>query len=84
MLGCNIHDAMLAFVYIVDTPYFGKTDKSGLVKISNIPEGNYVLKVWHYALLKENVPYEQSIDLKSDQKLNVKLELNEASLILGR
>ena len=84
VLGCNIHDAMLAFVYIVDTPYFGKTDKSGLVKISNIPEGNYVLKVWHYALLKENVPYEQSIDLKSDQKLNVKLELNEASLILGR
>ena len=84
VLGCNIHDAMLAFVYVVDTPYFGKTDKSGQIKLSNIPEGNYVLKVWHYALLKENTPFEKSIDLKSDQKLNVKLEINEASLISGR
>ena len=89
VLGCNIHDAMLAFVYVVDTPYFGKTDKSGLIKISNIPEGNYVLKVWHYALLKENTPFEKSIDLKndqklSDQKINVKLEINEASLLAGR
>ncbi len=84
VLGCNIHDAMLAFVYVVDTPYFGKTDKSGVIKISNIPEGNYVLKVWHYALVKENTPVEKSIDLKSDQKLNVKLEINEASLISGR
>jgi plastocyanin len=84
VLGCNIHDAMLAFVYIVDTPYFGKTDKSGLIKISNIPDGSYLLKAWHYALLKENIPYEQSIDLKSDKKINVKLEINEASLVSSR
>ncbi|MES1986618.1 MAG: methylamine utilization protein, partial [Pseudomonadota bacterium] len=31
VLGCNIHDQMLAFVYIVDTPYFAKTDASGKV-----------------------------------------------------
>lgn len=84
VLGCNIHDSMLAFVYVVDTSYFGKTDKSGQIKISNIPEGNYVLKVWHYALLKENIPYEQNVDLKSDKNFIVKLDINEATLVSGR
>ena len=25
VLGCNIHDPMVAWVYIVDTPWFGKS-----------------------------------------------------------
>ena len=28
-LGCNIHDQMLAYVRVVDTPYAGKTDATG-------------------------------------------------------
>ncbi len=44
-LGCNIHDNMLAYVYVVGTPYFAKT-ASGAGTIT-LPAGNYVLKVWH-------------------------------------
>jgi hypothetical protein len=29
VLGCNIHDKMLAYVKVVDTPYFAKTDGAG-------------------------------------------------------
>jgi plastocyanin len=32
-LGCNIHDSMLAYVVVVDTDRFGKTDANGLVEI---------------------------------------------------
>lgn len=32
-LGCNIHDSMLAYVVVVDTDRFGKTDDEGLVEI---------------------------------------------------
>jgi hypothetical protein len=27
-LGCNIHEAVVGYIYMVDTPYFAKTCKS--------------------------------------------------------
>lgn len=47
VLGCNIHDKMLAYVKVVDTPYFAKTDGAGAARIE-LPAGKYVLKAWHY------------------------------------
>jgi len=29
ILGCNIHDNMLGYILVVDTPVFAKTDESG-------------------------------------------------------
>jgi len=82
VLGCNIHDTMLAYVYIVDTPYFAKTDSNGVAKLSNVPEDNYTLKVWHYALQQENKVVEQAVSVKSSNKIPpVKLEINPANLI---
>lgn len=46
VLGCNIHDNMVGFVGIVDTPYFAKTPASGTVTM-NLPAGRYRLRVWH-------------------------------------
>lgn len=84
VLGCNIHDTMLAYIYIVDTPYFAKTDSNGVAKLSNVPEDNYTLKVWHYALQQENKVVEQAISIKSSNKIPpVKLETNQANLIQG-
>lgn len=85
VLGCNIHDTMLAYVYIVDTPYFAKTDNNGVAKISNVPEDNYTLKVWHYALQQENKVAEQPISVKASNKpIEVKLDINNANLIPGK
>lgn len=50
VLGCNIHDNMVGYIQVVDTPYFAKTDKNGNTKIEGISAGNYTLKVWHYKL----------------------------------
>ncbi|MBA5638772.1 methylamine utilization protein [Duganella sp. LX20W] len=47
VLGCNIHDKMLAFVKVVDTPYFAKSDSSGAVRL-DLPAGKYTVKAWHY------------------------------------
>lgn len=46
VLGCNIHDRMAAFVAVVDSPYFGRTDAHGQVTIST-PPGRYRLRIWH-------------------------------------
>ncbi|WP_262691329.1 carboxypeptidase regulatory-like domain-containing protein [Kordiimonas aestuarii] len=46
-LGCNIHDNMLAFIYVSEHPVVGKTDESGDVVFSNLPPGGYEVHVWH-------------------------------------
>ena len=50
VLGCNIHDQMIAYVQVVDTPYFGKTDASGAAQLDGLPAGKYLLKAWYYRL----------------------------------
>jgi len=46
-LGCNIHDWMEAYVYVVDTPYFAITDATGHARVADVPAGAYRLKWWH-------------------------------------
>jgi len=46
-LGCNIHDNMLAYIYVVGTPHFAATDEKGQSTITQLPAGNYIVKVWH-------------------------------------
>jgi plastocyanin len=50
VLGCNIHDQMVAYIQIVDTPWLGKTDAEGKVRLDNLPSGRYRLHAWHYKL----------------------------------
>jgi len=53
-LGCNIHDSMLAYIYVLDTPYFVKTKSNGLGTIKDMPAGKYKLTVWHPRLKRGN------------------------------
>lgn len=46
-LGCNIHDWMEAYVLVVDSPYFAKTDAAGRAVIAHAPAGGYRLRLWH-------------------------------------
>jgi plastocyanin len=49
-IGCNIHDQMSGFIVVVDTPYAAKTDASGRVTITGVPDGAATLKVWSPAI----------------------------------
>lgn len=46
-LGCNIHDQMLAYIKVVDTPWAMKTDSTGDAVLRGIPGGAAALRVWH-------------------------------------
>lgn len=50
VLGCNIHDNMVAWVLVVDTPYFGHTDAQGKLTLNDVPTGSYKLRTWHASL----------------------------------
>jgi plastocyanin len=59
-LGCNIHDWMLGYVYVVDTPWFGKTDLQGKIELE-LPDGRYTLKIWHPLLADKDKSFTQQI-----------------------
>ncbi len=48
-LGCNIHDWMIGYIVVVDSPYFTQLDGSAGV-VEAIPRGRYEVSVWHPAL----------------------------------
>jgi plastocyanin len=47
ILGCNIHDWMVAYVYVVDTPYFAKSDSEGRAVLTGVPPGLHEVRAWH-------------------------------------
>jgi plastocyanin len=45
VLGCNIHDTMVAWVFIVDTPWFAKSGADGVADLKGVPNGDYVITI---------------------------------------
>ncbi len=86
VLGCNIHDSMLAFVRVVDTPWFGKTDASGVARIDGVPAGAFVAESWHPRLGPAAAPIEAPVALVAgaDATLDVKLELGPEIVVSPR
>lgn len=66
VLGCNIHDAMLAYVLVVDTPYFGKSTGGGYAQIE-LPPGDYALSIWHPRVVEQAPP--RPIVVNGDQRI---------------
>jgi plastocyanin len=47
VLGCNVHDGMAAWIVIVDTPWFARTDAQGRARLPEVPAGRHQLRTWH-------------------------------------
>jgi plastocyanin len=53
VLGCNIHDTMIAWILIVSTPYFVRTAGDGTALLSGLPPGDYLLRAWNNSMAEE-------------------------------
>lgn len=62
-LGCNIHDTMVAWIRVVDTPWAAKTNASGVAVLRGVPAGTATLKVWHPRLAGRGNEVAQSLAL---------------------
>jgi plastocyanin len=47
ILGCNIHDWMIGYVYVSESPYFAKTGADGTALIAELPPRAYAVRIWH-------------------------------------
>ena len=80
-LGCNIHDWMQGYIYIVDTPWFsqvkkttGSSENEQSAQILNIPKGHYTLRFWHPGQDRKEVV---------NQAINIQKDIETVSLALS-
>jgi plastocyanin len=46
VLGCNIHDSMVGYIYVTPAPFFGITDATGTLTLKDLPKGDYRVTIW--------------------------------------
>ncbi|MBF0591633.1 MAG: methylamine utilization protein [Nitrospirae bacterium] len=80
VLGCNIHDWMKAYVYVVETPFFAKTGKNGKATIKDIPPGQYKIEVWHPYIKKSSATVKQPVNIgkEGDMKVDFVIDVKKA------
>ncbi len=62
-LNCLLHDWMRGFIYVVDTPYFANTDRTGVATVVDLPEGKYEARAWHPDMSTYIAPLTQEITI---------------------
>jgi plastocyanin len=75
-LGCNIHDHMIAYAFVAESPWAGLTGADGKVAVADVPPGNYQVRVWHPKFPPGRQPPSLRASLSGDNarmSVNVKL-----------
>ena len=80
VLGCNIHDWMLGYIYVMETPVFGFTDESGNFERDQIPAGTYTLRIEHPRLRDGRGKIERELVVAEGGVGQLSIELQKALL----
>lgn len=73
---CLIHEWMRGYVYVVDTPYFAKSEAAGTATLENLPAGSYELRAWHPDMGTIKPPLQQTIKIGDNGVQQVKFEFD--------
>ena len=76
VIGCNIHDNMLGYILIVDTPHFAKTGTEGHAELE-LPAGEYSIHVWTPRLREKALPAAQSTALSDAEERMIAFQFTE-------
>lgn len=75
VLGCNIHDWMIGYIYVSESPYFAKTGADGKAQITELPALGYQVRAWHPRLQGSEGSTRQAVDLSSSTRAEVAWKL---------
>lgn len=71
VLGCNIHDWMVGYVYVSESPYFARTGKDGKAFLTDLPPHAYYVRVWHPQLDAAEDTTRKSVDVARGRRVDV-------------
>ena len=75
VLGCNIHDWMVGYIYVSESPHFAKTRADGKAVIADLPAKSYVLRVWHPQLEGGEATTKRTVDLADKRRVEIEWAL---------
>jgi plastocyanin len=77
VLGCNIHDTMVGYIYVTDSPWFGKSDERGVLTLSSLPPADYEVTLWSPRLPRADTTVMQSVNVKDLTPALVRFHLQQ-------
>lgn len=77
-IGCNIHDWMLAYIYVGQSDLMAISNDVGVANLVNIPPGQYRMRVWHSRLDAPQNSVVQEIVIEAGRTEQVELTLELA------
>ena len=78
-IGCNIHDHMITYVYVADTPWAALTDSKGHAQLADLPSGSYRVDIWHPQLVPGRPPASATLAVSGSTKFTFSIALLAAS-----
>jgi hypothetical protein len=75
VLGCNIHDWMIGYIYVSESPYFAKTGADGKAQLSDLPTRSYRVRVWHPRLQGSEGATQEPADLSTESRTELSWKL---------
>ena len=75
VLGCNIHDWMVGYIYVSETPFFAKTGSAGTATIDDMPPGEYTVRIWHPSMERGEETTVRRVTLNADAPASAEWEL---------
>lgn len=77
-IGCNIHDNMVAYVFVADQPFATVTDASGHAELRDVPDGAFKAAAWHPQLRAGKQPVTATLTVSGDTKLALAVAITTA------
>jgi plastocyanin len=76
---CNIHSKMVSFVVATPTPWIARPTADGRFALAGVPEGSYVLHVWH----EQAGEVERDVTVTRSGAAEVRVELDGRAFVAG-
>jgi plastocyanin len=76
ILGCNIHDWMIAYIDVTDAPFYGTTDAQGAWS-AQLPAGHYRITVWHPRMREQTSTLVRELAIGSGDRATLTLQLTK-------
>jgi plastocyanin len=78
VLGCNIHDSMVGYIYVTPARYFGTTDASGTLKLKDLPTDDYQIVVWSPYIADPPASLSRSVHVAAEGAAAERIQLTQA------
>jgi len=63
VVGCNIHDHMIGYIYVTSARWFGNTDAQGLFDATDVVSGKVTATIWSPYITDGDKALTRSVDL---------------------